>query len=154
MFSPSVREFEQLERLNQQLVIAEQDNIELKNTITHMERIMEIERQDRLSTETKTLELLADVKKKWARAEEDRMEVVKAELAEEKEKAANFESKFRESQSDLRKVQAELEAVVGVKNQLKSKLKDYKQRLENVAAMEDKRSQVRHRSYSFSGSNR
>ena len=115
---------------------------------------MEIERQDRLSTETKTLELLADVKKKWARAEEDRMEVVKAELAEEKEKAANFESKFRESQSDLRKVQAELEAVVGVKNQLKSKLKDYKQRLENVAAMEDKRSQVRHRSYSFSGSNR
>ena len=117
-----------------------------------MERIMEIERQDRLSTETKTLELLADVKKKWARAEEDRMEVVKVELAEEKEKAANFESKFRESQSDLRKVQAELEAVVGVKNQLKSKLKDYKQRLENVAAMEDKRSQVRHWSYSFSGS--
>ena len=76
--------------------------------------------------------------------EEERMEVVRAELTEQKERAANFESKYRETQSDLRKVQAELEAVVGVKNQLKSKLKDYKQRLENVAAMEDKRSQVSH----------
>ena len=56
---------------------------------------MEIERQDRLATEQKTLELLADVKNKWARAEEERMEVVRAELTEVKEKAASFESKYR-----------------------------------------------------------
>ena len=138
----SVREFEQIERLTTQLNIAEQDDGELKATISHMERIMEIERTDRLNTEQKTLELLADVKKKWARAEEERMEVVKTELAEEKERSANFENKYRECQSDLRKTQAELEATVQVKTQLKNKLKDYKQRLENVAAMEDRRSQV------------
>lgn len=109
-----------------------------------MDRIKEIDSQDSLSTEQKTLEQLADDKKKWARGAENRMEVVKAELDEERKKAANIECKYGETQSDLRKVQAELEAVIGVKNQLKSKLKDYKQRLENVAAMEDKRSQVSH----------
>ena len=91
----SVREFEQIERLTSQLAIADQDNAELKSTIKHMERIMEIERQDRLATEQKTLELLADVKNKWARAEEERMEVKEAELTEVKEKAAGFESKYR-----------------------------------------------------------
>ena len=37
----------------------------------------------------------------------------------------------------------ELESVKSVKTQLKNKLKDYKQRLENVASLEDKRSEVR-----------
>ena len=50
--------------------------------------------------------------------------------------------RYRECHSDLKKTQAELEATLQVKTQLKNKLKDYKQRLENVAAMEDKRSQV------------
>ena len=81
--SPSlIREFEQIERLTTQLNIAEQDNAELKSTISHMERIMELERQDRLDTEQKTLELLGDVKKKWTRAEEERMECVKTELGQ------------------------------------------------------------------------
>jgi len=135
----SVRDFEQVEKLSTQLSIAEQDNAELKSTIANIERILDIERQDRAATEQKTLHLLTDVRKKWARAEEERMEVVKSELAEEREKSNDFESKYRESQGELRKCQSELEAVVGVKNQLKTKLKDYKQRLENVAALEEKR---------------
>ena len=138
----SVREFEQVEKLTTQLNIAEKDNAELKTTISHMERILELERQDRASMEEKTLEVLNDVKKKWSRAEEERMEVVRAELADQKERAANFESKYRETQGDLRKCQAELDATVSVKTQLKTKLKDYKQRLENVAAVEEKRTQV------------
>ena len=138
----SVRDFEQVEKLSTQLNIAEQDNAELKATISHMERILEMERQDRAAMEEKTLGVLADVKKKWSRAEEERMEVVRAELTEQKERAANFESKYRETQSDLKKCHAELEATISVKTQLKNKLKDYKQRLENVAAVEDKRSQV------------
>eukprot|EP00092_Neocalanus_flemingeri_P040694 GFUD01044305.1.p1 GENE.GFUD01044305.1~~GFUD01044305.1.p1 ORF type:complete len:1862 (+),score=644.25 GFUD01044305.1:78-5663(+) len=136
----SVRDFEQVEKLTAQLNIAEQDNAQLKSTIANVERILEIERQDRASTEQKTLQLLTDVRKKWARAEEERMEVVKSELVEEKEKCTDFENKYRESQSELRKYQSELEAVIQVKNQLKTKLKDYKQRLENVAALEEKRS--------------
>ena len=139
----SVRDFEQVEKLTAQLNIAEQDNAQLKSTIGNVERILEIERQDRAATEQKTLTLLADVRKKWARAEEERMEVVKSELVEEREKCNDFENKYRESQSELRKYQSELEAVIQVKNQLKTKLKDYKQRLENVAALEEKRSKVR-----------
>ena len=49
---------------------------------------------------------------------------------------------IRETQSDLKKVQAELEATLQVKTQLKNKLKDYRQRMDNLAAVEDKRSQV------------
>ena len=137
-----MREFEQVEKLTTQLNIAEKDNAELKSTISHMERILELERQDRASIEEKTLEVLSDVKKKWTKGEEERMEIVRAELAEQKERAGSFESKYRETQSDLKKCQAELEATISVKTQLKNKLKDYKQRLENVAAVEEKRSQV------------
>ena len=79
----SIREVDQVEKLVVQLNIAEQDNAELKSTIANMERILEIERQDRANTEQKTLQLLTDVRKKWARSEEERMEVVKSDLAEE-----------------------------------------------------------------------
>lgn len=37
----------------------------------------------------------------------------------------------------------ELESVKAVKSQLKNKLKDYKQRLENVSSLEEKRSEVK-----------
>ena len=139
----SIREFEQVEKLSTQLSLAEEDNAQLKATIAHIERILEIERQDRVATENKTIQLLTDVKNKWSKAEEERMRVVKSELAEEREKAQSFESKYRESQTELRRQNSELEAVISVKNQLKTKLKDYKQRLENLASIENQRSKVK-----------
>ena len=108
-----------------QLNMAEQDNAELKSTVKNMERILEIERQDRAATEQKTITLLEDVRRKWSRAEEERMEVVRRELSEEKERAEEGETKWREVSAQLKKCKSELEAVTGVKNQLKSKLKDY-----------------------------
>ena len=78
----------QVEKLTTQLNMAEQDNAELKSTVKNMERILEIERQDRDATEQKTITLLEDVRRKWSRAEEERMEVVRRELSEEKERAA------------------------------------------------------------------
>merc|ERR1719319_1142693 len=135
----SVRDTEQVEKLTTQLNMAEQDTAELKSTVKNMERILEIERQDRAATEQKTISLLEDVRRKWSRAEEERMEVVRAELAKERERAEEQEGKWRESQVQLRKVLGDLEAVTGVKNQLKVKLKDYKQRLENVASLDEVR---------------
>ena len=86
-----------------QLNMAEQDNAELKSTVKNMERILEIERQDRAATEQKTITLLEDVRRKWSRAEEERMEVVRRELSEEKERAEEGESKWREAQGQLKK---------------------------------------------------
>ena len=125
-----------------QLNMAEQDNAELKSTVKNMERILEIERQDRAATEQKTITLLEDVRRKWSRAEEERVEVVRRELSEEKERAEEGETKWREVSAQLKKCKSELEAVTGVKNQLKAKLKDYKSRLENVASMEETRAKV------------
>ena len=131
-----------MEKLTTQLNMAEQDNAELKSTVKNMERILEIERQDRAATEQKTITLLEDVRRKWSRAEEERMEVVRRELSEEKERAEEGETKWREVSAQLKKCKSELEAVTGVKNQLKAKLKDYKSRLENVASMEETRAKV------------
>ena len=64
------------------------------------------------------------------------------ELAEFQRKVILIFAYVRETQSDLKKVQAELEATLQVKTQLKNKLKDYRQRMDNLAAVEDKRSQV------------
>ena len=52
----------------------------------------------RAATEQKTISLLEDVRRKWSRAEEERMEVVRAELAKERERAEEQEGKWRESQ--------------------------------------------------------
>ena len=115
------------------------------------------------------------MRRKWSKAEEERMEGVRKELLGERERAEELESRssqivvlvlfvfiisilvsfylvafililfilrWRESVSQLKKTRSELEAVAGVKNQLKTKLKDYKQRLENVASLDQLRSKV------------
>ena len=80
----------------------------------------------------KSLQAIKDTK----RDSEERMEVVRRELSEEKERAEEGETKWREVSAQLKKCKYELAAVTGVKNQLKAKLKDYKSRLENFASME------------------
>ena len=85
-----------------------------------------------------SLQAIKDTK----RDSEERMEVVRRELSEEKERAEEGETKWREVSAQLKKCKYELAAVTGVKNQLKAKLKDYKSRLENVASMEETRAKV------------
>ena len=63
-------------------------------------------------------------------------------IAEAEERCEEGETKWREVSAQLKKCKSELEAVTGVKNQLKAKLKDYKSRLENVASMEETRAKV------------
>ena len=53
----SHRDFQQSEKLATQLAMAEKEILELKSTIKNTERILEIERQDRASTEHKTLQV-------------------------------------------------------------------------------------------------
>merc|ERR1719187_2748554 len=122
--------------------MAEKEILELKSTIKNTERILEIERQDRASTEHKTLQVLADVRKKWAKAEEQRMEELRTELTEVKEKSGKFETENSALVRQNTALRSELDSVKSVKTQLKNKLKDYKQRLENVATTEHDRTQT------------
>ena len=56
--------------------LAEKECEELKTTVSRLERLINIEREERTATEKQTLELLEDVKKKWHDRTEDRVQKV------------------------------------------------------------------------------
>ena len=56
--------------------LAEKECEELKTTVSRLERLINIEREERKVTEKQTLELLEDVKKKWHERTEDRVQKV------------------------------------------------------------------------------
>jgi len=136
------REFEVTEKLTKDLAMAENDNTQLKTNIKNLERMIEIERQERSATEHKTLQVLADVRKKWAKSEEEKLEKLRTQLKAEEDKNSDLESALNRTKRELKSTKSELESVKVVKGQLKNKLKDYKQRLENVASLEEKRSET------------
>ena len=47
------------------LQMAEKECAELRTTVSRLERLLKLEREERELNERKTLELLSDVKKKW-----------------------------------------------------------------------------------------
>ena len=65
--------FEKEEHLRK---LAEKECEELKTTVSRLERLINIEREERKVTEKQTLELLEDVKKKWHEKTEDRVQKV------------------------------------------------------------------------------
>ena len=65
--------FEKEENLRK---LAEKECDELKITVSRLERLINIEREERKVTEKQTLELLEDVKKKWHERTEDRVQKV------------------------------------------------------------------------------
>ena len=56
--------------------LAEKECEELRTTVSRLERLINIEREERKVTEKQTLELLEDVKKKWHERTEDRVQKV------------------------------------------------------------------------------
>ncbi|XP_023331360.1 citron Rho-interacting kinase, partial [Eurytemora carolleeae] len=137
----SQRDFEATEKLTYELSMAENENTQLKTNIKNLERVLEIERQERSATEHKTLQVLQDVRNKWAKKEEEKLDKLRTELKEEQDKSSELETTLSSTRRELKATKSELESVKGIKTQLKNKLKDYKQRLENVAALEEKRSE-------------
>ena len=65
--------FEKEEHLRK---LAEKECDELKTTVSRLERLINIEREERKDTEKQTLDLLEDVKKKWHERTEDRVQKV------------------------------------------------------------------------------
>ena len=65
--------FEKEEQLRK---LAEKECEELRTTVSRLERLIKIERDERSASEKQTLELLEDVKKKWHERTEDRVQKV------------------------------------------------------------------------------
>ena len=65
-----------IEKEEQLRKLAEKECEELRTTVSRLERLINIEREERKVTEKQTLELLEDVKKKWHERTEDRVQKV------------------------------------------------------------------------------
>ena len=65
-----------LEKEEQLRKLAEKECEELKMTVSRLERLINIERDERKETEKQTLDLLENVKKKWHEKTEDRVQKV------------------------------------------------------------------------------
>merc|ERR1711902_458388 len=83
--------------------LAEKECEELRTTVSRLERLINIEREERKVTEKQTLELLEDVKKKWHDRTEDRVQKLRDDL-----QAAN--TIVEQMEVDMMKKQSDLEA--------------------------------------------
>lgn len=105
---------------------------ELRNTISRLEKMLEIERAERSVTEKKSLELLTELKRKWQDREEARVESVKNALQQSETRQSSLEMELKEAKAIVEEQQKEYEAAMKVKSGLKNKLKECKAKLEST----------------------
>jgi len=114
--------------------LAEKECEELKTTVSRLERLINIEREERKVTEKQTLELLEDVKKKWHERTEDRVQKMRADLQAANTVVQEMEIDMMKKDSELDKKKQEIENLSNTKASLKAKLKDYHGKLESTVA--------------------
>ena len=116
---------------------------DLKKTITNLERLLSIERDERSANEKNTLQLLEDVKKKWNERDDKRHQMLKKDLEDANVLYQDMELELQQKSSDLTAAQNEIESLQSVKQSLKAKLKECKSKLEaTVSNYEVKADQV------------
>ena len=103
---------------------------DLKKTITNLERLLSIERDERSANEKNTLQLLEDVKKKWNERDDKRHQMLKKDLEDANVVYQDMELELQQKSSDLSAAQNEIESLQSVKQSLKAKLKECKSKLE------------------------
>ena len=114
-----------------------------RKTITNLERLLSIERDERSANEKNTLQLLEDVKKKWNERDDKRHQMLKKDLEDANVLYQDMELELQQKSSDLTAAQNEIESLQSVKQSLKAKLKECKSKLEaTVSNYEVKADQV------------
>ncbi len=102
----------------------------LRATVKELERLLETEREERKVTETKSLELLTEVRKKWEAREEARVDKIEKEFKKSESRRVTLEQELKKALETTESQRAELKAVLEVKASLKAKLKECKSKLE------------------------
>lgn len=114
--------------------LAEKECEELRTTVSRLERLINIEREERKVTEKQTLELLEDVKKKWHERTEDRVQKMREDLQAANTVVQDMEIDMVKKDSELDAKRQEIENLTNTKASLKAKLKDYHGKLETTVA--------------------
>ena len=137
----SLRESGESHQLQQ---LCEQENKELRTTIARLEKLLQLEREERGVCEKKTLELLRDVKVKWQQREEARVDDIRKEKDEAFAEAARLRTGLNEAQAETETQAEELRQLRDAKNSLKTKLKECREKLvDAVAKCESESARVR-----------
>jgi len=103
---------------------------ELKKTVSNLEKLLELEREERTAYEKNTMGLLEDVKKKWHDRDDKRQQKLKKDLEDANVVVQDMELELHKKGSDLESAQCEVETLQTVKQSLKAKLKECKAKLE------------------------
>jgi len=130
--------FEKEEHLRK---LAEKECEELRTTVSRLERLINIEREERKVTEKQTLDLLEDVKKKWHERTEDRVQKMRADLQAANTVVQEMEIDMVKKDSELDAKKQEIENINNIKASLKAKLKDYHGKLETTVARYNEQTQ-------------
>ena len=122
--------------------IAEKECEKLRTTVSKLDRLLNIEREERNISEKKTLELLQNVKEKWHEKEEHRLSKLRSDLQAANTVVQDLEVELMKAQSALDAANRDVEALSDVKSCLKAKLKDCKTKLENTVAKYDEKTKA------------
>jgi chromosome segregation ATPase len=109
--------------------LCQQESKELRGTIGKLEKLLEIERQERSMAEKKSLELLTDLKKKWQEREEERVEQIQNALKKSEAKREKMEMELQDANKILIDREEEIKSLQDLKSSLKTKLKECKNKL-------------------------
>ena len=127
-------------------ILVEQKEVEceeLRKTVANLEKLLNLEREERSVNEKSTLALLEDVKKKWHDRDDKRQQKMKKDLEDANVVVQEMEVELQKKSSDLGAANTEIESLQTVKQSLKAKLKECKSKLEaTVTNYEAKAEQV------------
>lgn len=107
-----------------------QESQDLRVTISKLEKLLETEREERSQMERKSVEMLTELRKSWQEREETRVQGIRASLEKAENKKVKLENELRDAVRIIEGQTSQIESAAEVKESLKSKLKEYKARLE------------------------
>ncbi len=103
---------------------------QLRESVRELEGLLAVEREERKVTESKSLELLTEVRKKWEAREEARVDKIDKELKRSEARRELMEQELKKALDAAEAQKSDLKAALEVKASLKAKLKECKGKLE------------------------
>lgn len=102
--------------------------------MSNLERLLNLEREERKDHEKTTMALLEDVKKKWHDRDDKRQQQLRKDLKDANVVVQDMELELNKKESDLVAAHDEIDTLQTVKQSLKAKLKECKSKLEATVA--------------------
>ncbi|XP_071742946.1 uncharacterized protein [Lepeophtheirus salmonis] len=115
--------------------LCEKESEELRRTVSRLERLLALEREERNANEEKAIELLTDVKRQWQEREEIRIQRMRTEVESAHSHSHEVARRNAKLLSELERSTSELENALDLKNKLKEKTSPFKYKNMNLISL-------------------